>query len=47
VLLPGVGWLGFDPINRLLSGDRHMWTAMGRDYADVPPSVGVFKEQQQ
>ena len=43
VLLPDIGWVGFDPTNNLLAGDRHIRTAIGRDYADVPPTRGVFK----
>ena len=42
-LLPGLGWIGFDPTNRLLAGERHIRTAIGRDYADVPPTVGTMK----
>jgi len=42
-LLPGLGWVGFDPTNNLLATDRHIRTAIGRDYADVPPAKGVFK----
>ncbi len=42
-LLPGLGWLGFDPTNDLLAAERHIRTAIGRDYADVPPTRGVFK----
>ena len=42
-LLPGLGWVGFDPTNNLLAGERHIRTAIGRDYADVPPTRGVFK----
>ena len=41
--LPEFGWIGFDPTNNLLAGDRHIRTAIGRDYADVPPTRGVFK----
>jgi len=43
VLLPALGWVGFDPTNDVLSGERHVRTAVGRDYADVPPTKGVFK----
>jgi transglutaminase-like putative cysteine protease len=43
VLLPDLGWVGFDPTNNLLAGERHIRTAIGRDYADVPPTRGVFK----
>jgi transglutaminase-like putative cysteine protease len=42
-LLPDLGWVGFDPTNNLLCGDRHIRAAIGRDYADVPPTRGVFK----
>ena len=42
-LLPGLGWVGFDPTNDLLAAERHIRTAIGRDYADVPPAKGVFK----
>ena len=42
-LLPGLGWVGFDPTNNVLVNDRHVRTAVGRDYADVPPSRGVYK----
>lgn len=41
--LPGLGWVGFDPTNNLVAGDRHIRVAVGRDYADVPPTRGVFK----
>lgn len=41
--LPGLGWVGFDPTNNLIAGGRHIRTAVGRDYADVPPTRGVFK----
>lgn len=42
-LLPGLGWVGFDPTNNLVAGERHIRTAIGRDYADVPPTRGIFK----
>jgi len=42
-LLPNLGWVGFDPTNNLVAGDRHIRTAIGRDYADVPPTKGIFK----
>ncbi len=42
-LLPGVGWVGLDPTNNLLAGERHIRTAVGRDYGDVPPTHGTFK----
>jgi transglutaminase-like putative cysteine protease len=42
-LLPGLGWVGLDPTNNLVAGDRHIRTAIGRDYSDVPPTKGIFK----
>ena len=44
-LFPELGWVGFDPTNNLLAGERHIRVAVGRDYADVPPTRGVFKGQ--
>ncbi|HUA61615.1 MAG TPA: transglutaminase family protein [Verrucomicrobiae bacterium] len=41
--LPVLGWTGFDPTNNIAAGDTHVRTAVGRDYADVPPTRGVFK----
>jgi transglutaminase-like putative cysteine protease len=41
-LLPHLGWVGFDPTNALIAGNRHIRTALGRDYADVPPTRGIF-----
>ena len=43
VLMPHFGWVGFDPTNWLVAGDRHIRTAIGRDYADVPPTHGMFR----
>ncbi len=42
-LIPQLGWVGFDPTNWLVAGDRHIRTAIGRDYADVPPTHGIFR----
>ncbi|MGA7525046.1 MAG: transglutaminase family protein [Acidobacteriaceae bacterium] len=41
--LPELGWVGFDPTNALIARDRHIRTALGRDYADVPPTRGLFR----
>ncbi len=41
--LPGPGWVSFDPTNDLVGGERHIRVAIGRDYADVPPTRGVYK----
>ena len=37
------GWVEFDPTNNLLGCDRHIRVAVGRDYADVPPTRGVHR----
>lgn len=41
--IPGPGWVGFDPTNNVLAGERHIRVAIGRDYDDVPPARGVYK----
>jgi len=41
--LPDLGWVGFDPTHNSLAGEHHVRVAVGRDYADVPPTRGVFK----
>ena len=43
VMLPGAGWTGFDPTNNSEAGLRHIRVAIGRDYADVPPTRGIYK----
>jgi transglutaminase-like putative cysteine protease len=42
-LLPGIGWVGFDPTIDGLASEKHIRTAIGRDYADVPPTMGMMK----
>jgi transglutaminase-like putative cysteine protease len=41
--LPRAGWTGFDPTNRYRTDERHIRVAVGRDYADVPPLMGVYR----
>ncbi|MPZ81224.1 MAG: transglutaminase family protein [Actinophytocola sp.] len=36
------GWWGFDPTNDVEIGPRHIWVAIGRDYADVSPLKGTY-----
>jgi len=43
VFLPSLRWVGLDPTNNILAGERHIACAVGRDYSDVPPSRGVYK----
>jgi transglutaminase-like putative cysteine protease len=45
--VPRLGWTAFDPTNNLIGGDRHIRVAIGRDYADVPPTRGVHKGEAQ
>ena len=40
--LPGLGWVGIDPTNRCLAGERHIRVGVGRDYHDVAPVRGIF-----
>jgi transglutaminase-like putative cysteine protease len=41
--LPSLGWVGFDPTNNIRTTEKHIRVAVGRDYADVPPTRGTFK----
>jgi transglutaminase-like putative cysteine protease len=41
--LPELGWIGVDPTHNVVAGPGHLRVAIGRDYADVPPTRGVFK----
>jgi transglutaminase-like putative cysteine protease len=42
-LLPRLGWVGFDPTMNAIASEKHIRTALGRDYADVPPTMGMMK----
>jgi transglutaminase-like putative cysteine protease len=42
-LLPGASWVGFDPTTNRLVREGHIRTAIGRDSADVPPTMGAMK----
>jgi transglutaminase-like putative cysteine protease len=37
------GWVSLDPTHRREQDDSYVRVAVGRDYADVPPTRGVFK----
>ena len=39
---PGARALAFDPTNGCRAGGRHLPVAVGRDYADVAPTSGVY-----
>ncbi len=40
---PRIGWIDIDPTSDSFGGNDHVVTAVGRDYADVPPNRGVWK----
>jgi transglutaminase-like putative cysteine protease len=47
-LLPGEAgeepaWVGVDPTNRCLTGERYVKIGHGRHYSDVPPIKGVYR----
>ncbi|MFN0083852.1 MAG: transglutaminase domain-containing protein [Blastocatellia bacterium] len=43
VFVRGVGWFSLDPTHDCAQDARHVRVAVGRDYADVPPTRGVYK----
>ena len=40
---PTHGWRGFDPTHDRVVGPSYVKVAVGRDYADVPPTRGSFR----
>lgn len=36
-------WLGFDPTNQCMAGERHIYLGVGRDYEDITPIKGVYQ----
>lgn len=42
VLTEEEGWLSLDPTHRCEQNERYVRIATGRDYADVPPTRGIF-----
>lgn len=43
LLIPSMGWVGFDPTNHCIVGEHFIKLATGRHYADVPPHRGLYK----
>ncbi|WP_460763693.1 transglutaminase family protein [Niabella terrae] len=41
--VPDYGWLGLDPTNNCIAGDRHIRLAVGRNFSDVTPVKGTYK----
>jgi transglutaminase-like putative cysteine protease len=37
------GWMSVDPTHDVEQDEQYVRVAVGRDYADVPPSRGVYK----
>lgn len=43
VYAAGYGWISVDPTHNCEQTDHYVRVAVGRDYADVPPTRGIFK----
>lgn len=43
VLVAENQWVGFDPTNQCMAGDRHIYLGVGRDYRDITPIRGVYR----
>ncbi len=43
ILVPGRGWVSLDPTHDREQTAQYVRVAVGRDYADVPPTRGIFK----
>ncbi|GAA5501502.1 uncharacterized protein Rv2569c [Deinococcus xinjiangensis] len=41
-LIPGYGWLGYDPTNDCLAKEKHIKIGHGREYSDVSPVRGTY-----
>lgn len=41
--LPDTGWIGIDPTNKSLAGERHVRLATGRNFSDCTPVKGTYK----
>jgi transglutaminase-like putative cysteine protease len=42
VFLPYMGWVGFDPTNGCLAGEKHIRVSCGRSYLDAAPTSGTI-----
>ncbi|MBI4468523.1 MAG: efflux RND transporter permease subunit [Acidobacteria bacterium] len=43
VFLSGTGWVSLDPTHNVRQNANYVRVAIGRDYADVPPTRGIYK----
>ncbi len=41
--IPSHGWIGLDPTNNCIAGDRHVRLAIGRSFTDCTPVKGTYK----
>jgi len=41
--LPDTGWVGIDPTNKCLAGERHVRLAIGRNFSDCTPVKGTYR----
>lgn len=42
-MIPGHGWVGFDPTHDRTADERYVKVATGRDYADIRPVSGSYR----
>lgn len=43
VMVPGAGWIAYDPTHDRPADERYVKIATGRDYADIRPISGTYK----
>lgn len=41
--MPDTGWVGIDPTNKCLAGERHVRLANGRNFSDCTPVKGTYR----
>lgn len=41
-LIPGYGWLGYDPTNNCIAREKHVKIGHGREYSDISPVRGTY-----
>ncbi len=41
--MPDTGWVGIDPTNKCLAGERHVRLASGRNFSDCTPVKGTYR----
>jgi len=41
--IPSGGWMGLDPTNNCIAGDKHVRLAVGRNFTDCSPVKGTYK----